>query len=69
MDHKITVQTHDGEQEATIEEATQEGMAHGIEAYNEAIGSPLGGQTYCPHCLKDYGSGHHSCDCDTDEDE
>ncbi len=54
---------------AAIEEAMQEGMAHGIEAYNEAIGSPLGGQTYCPHCLKDYGSGHHSCDCDTDEDE
>ena len=39
------------------------GMAGGCAAYNEAIGSPLGKQGYCTGCLKDYGSGHHCCDC------
>ena len=49
--------------ESNTEEAQQAGMVGGCSAYNAAIGSPLGRQTYCPHCLKDYGSGHHACDC------
>tara|TARA_Y100000593_G_scaffold66823_1_gene122895 strand:- start:81 stop:470 length:390 start_codon:yes stop_codon:yes gene_type:complete len=48
---------------ARQERAMQAGMAGGCAAYNDAMGSPLGGQTYCSHCLKDFGSGHHCCDC------
>ncbi len=49
-------------------EERQEGMSHGVAAYNEAIGSPLGGQPYCAHCLKDHGNGHHCCDCYTNDE-
>ena len=24
---------------------------------------------YCTHCLKDFGRGHHCCDCDTVDDD
>mgnify|MGYP001989458691 CR=1 FL=1 len=49
-----------------LPEPTEEQLAameHGTTGRNDAAGSPLGQAGYCPHCLKDYGSGHHCCDC------
>ena len=52
--------------DAVAEKKEQEQLAameHGTTGRNDAAGSPLGQAGYCPHCLKDYGSGHHCCDC------
>ena len=50
-------------------EAMMEGMAHGVEAYNEAIGSPLGFVAgYCDECGLERGAGHHCCRCDEEHD-
>lgn len=50
-------------------EAMMEGMAHGIDAYNEAIGSPLGGGAYCDDCGLERGAGHHCCRCEDGVDD
>ncbi len=31
-------------------------------------GNEVGQNYYCPHCLKDFGRGHHCCDCDIEAD-
>jgi len=66
-DRKLMAAADQQEAQAVMPEVTEEarlaGMAGGCAAYNEAIGSPLGKQGYCTGCLKDYGSGHHCCDC------
>ena len=57
---------HDDESNDSPEQKEQEQLAameHGITGRNDAAGSSLGQAGYCPHCLKDYGSGHHCCDC------
>ena len=55
------------EAQAVMPEVTEEarlaGMAGGCAAKNEAMGNALGGRAHCPDCLKDYGSGHHCCNC------
>ena len=48
-------------------EAMMVGMAHGVEAYNEAIGSPLVAG-YCDECGLEQGAGHHCCRCDEDNE-
>ena len=60
IDPNLLVEDDDA---ARQERAMLAGMAGGCAAYNDAMGSPLGGQSYCSHCLKDFGSGHHCCDC------
>ena len=66
-DRKLMAAADQQEAQAVMPEVTEEarlaGMAGGCAAKNEAMGNALGGRAYCPDCLKDYGSGHHCCDC------
>lgn len=51
---------HDG---IALSEAHAAGMAHGVDAYNEATGSALTGPPDCSWCLRPRVDGHHGCCC------
>ena len=57
--------THDDDQ--AIEIATEQGMLHGVNAYNDAMGYALDGPGDCSWCLRPMVRGHHGCRCDDDE--
>jgi len=58
----VCVDTNDNEGETMMV-----GMAHGVDAHNEAMGSPLVAG-YCDECGLERGAGHHCCRCDDDHD-
>jgi hypothetical protein len=56
---------HDEDQ--AIEIALEQGMLHGVNAYNDARGYGLDGPGDCSCCLRPMVRGHHGCRCDDDE--
>ena len=50
-----------------IEIATEQGMLHGADAYNDAMGYSLEGPGDWSWCLRPMVRGHHGCSCDDDE--
>ena len=47
--------------------ALEQGMLHGVNAYNDAMGYSLEGPGDCSWCLRPMVRGHHGCSCDDDE--